>query len=277
MISCSWSQEELDTFISYVFKTLETLCDRDAVLNADRMEPLGVTGTRASMEPIEGGKRLETYWRLKNHDWWLYPCVASMVEFLVRLDTDNFYALVEQVDHPVIHLRAARCVVDRDATADHCTPLQWLTKKPTEPLVALAIVHTLDNINSLDSDLRHRTDIDRVEDNAGPVASILLNNMIKELGKVEPTNCAEWIVELLNHSTTALNRSAQDEKPDRVEQLDTLCSQQLERLTQSSWSDNLMDVFRSSLSPAPPFTPRIPAAASANCFQHTRIGASAFR
>ena len=255
MISCSWSHEELDTFIDYAFKTLKTLSEKEAVLNADRMS-LGVDGARASIQPVQGGKRLETYWALKDHDWWLYPSVANMIEFLVRLNPDHFQAIVERTDHPVIHLRAARCAIDRDESTDHYTPLRWLTKESNDSLVTLAIVHTLDNINRLDSDLPWRAEPGDKQDRGDLAASSLLESMIERLGELEPANCAQWIVELLNYGTSALNASGRDEKPGRVEQLDDLSSQQIERLARESWSDELVNVLRSGLSPAP-FAPRI--------------------
>ena len=208
------------------------------------------------MEAIQSGKRLETYWRLKDHDWWLYSSVANMIEVLVRLNPDNFHILVEKADHPVIHLRAARCVIDQDTPTDHRTPLRWLTNESNDSLVALAVVHILDNINRLDSDPPWRAEHRDEEDHGDLLASSLLKSMMERLSKLDPTNCAQWIVELLNYGTSALNASGQDEKPGRVEQLDELCSQQLERLTCGSWSDELVDILRSGLYPAP-FAPRI--------------------
>lgn len=255
MISRSWSDEELDAFIDYAFKTLKTLSRKKAVLNADRMS-LGVAGARDSMQPVQEGERLETYWRLKDHDWWLYPSVANMIEFLVRLNPAHFQAIVEDTDHPVIHLRAARCVIDRDEPTVHYTPLRWLTKESSDSLVTLAIIHTLDNINRLDSDIPWRAEPSDKQDHGNLAASSLLEAMIERLGELEPVNCAQWIVELLNYGTSALNASGQDEKPGSVEQLDDLSSQQIERLVRGSWSDELVNVLRSGLSPSP-FAPRI--------------------
>ena len=254
IISSSWSHEELDTFIRYAFKTLETLCEKDAVLNPDRVESFGISGVRASIDVIPTRERLETYWRLKDYDWYLYSSVANMIEFLVMLNPEHFYTLVQTIDHPVIQLRAARCITDRYADADHHMPLQWLTNKSTDSLVALAIVHILDRVNRLDSDLRWDTERGREQDNLDPSASCLLENTVERLGKLEPTKGAKWVVELLNNGISALNASGRNEKPRRVEQVEELCQQQLERLVRQYWSDELLDEFRDGLC----LTPLVP-------------------
>ena len=247
MISSSWSREELDKFTNYAFKTLETLNEKDAVLNPSRVESFGIGGVRASVEDVPTRERLKTYWRFKDYDWYLYSSVANMIEFLVTLNPQHFYTLVRTIDNPVIQLRAARCMIDRYGDADHYMPLQWITDKSSDSLVALAIVHILDRVNRLDSDLRWDTEGGRAQDNLDPSASCLLEHTVERLGKLEPTIGAKWVVELLINSTSTLNASGHSEKSRRVEQVEELCQQQFERLVRRYWSDELLAEFRDGL------------------------------
>ena len=263
MIISSWSHEELDTFIDYSLKTLESLCEKDAVLNPDRIEQLGFSGARASLGAIRSEERLETYLRLKDYDWYLYSSVANMIEFLVKLNPEHFDTLVQMTDHPVVHLRAARSAIDGCASTDTEAPLRWLTDNPTDSLIALALIHILDKVNRLDSDRRWDTERDREQDTTDPSASYLLESTVEQLSRLEPTRCGQWIAELLSHGISALNASGQDEKPHRVEQLEDLCTQQLENLVRDSWSDELVDVFRDGLCLAPLVPRTLPLAQAA--------------
>lgn len=273
LINRSWSQGELDTFIRYAFKTLEILRNKGVILNVDRIEQLGVSGARSHISTIQMGERLETYWRLKDYDWYLYPSIANMVELLMKLNRDHFYTMIEKIDHPIVHLRAARCYIHMDADANLRTPLQWLNRGSTDPMVALAIVHILDNVNRLDSDLRQ--DALREGGSVDIEDSALLDDMVERLSEFEPVNRAQWIVELLSYSASMLNASGRGEKPTRIKQLEELCCEQLKHLALQYWSDELAEIFRFGMSDSPR-TPRIlPLAQAAYDIRESRPARSA--
>ena len=246
IIRCSLSSEEINAFVNYAFKVLEILCNKDAVLNPDRYMRLEGVKSKASLNEnvIQGEGRLQTLWRLRDHDWWLHSSVANMVELLVQLNPDYFYTLIEEVDNPVIHLRAARCLIDRYAPSDCCRPLQWLTNTSSDALIALGIVHILEYVNKLDSDFRLNTERRREQDDLELTASCLLSGMFEQLYKLEPISRARWIGELLDSGISALNSLGRSEKSRRVEQIEELCVQQIKRLVRQSWSEELLDEYR---------------------------------
>ncbi|MYA15713.1 MAG: hypothetical protein F4Z28_02530 [Gammaproteobacteria bacterium] len=254
IIRNSWSSEELEEFVSYALKTLGILCKKHAILDPDRIERLGVSGARASIDSIQSGETLKTYWTMKDYEWWLHSSVASIIALLVKLNPELFYTLVRETDDPVVHLRAARCATDAQTHTGGDMALQWLTNDPDDALVALAIVQILDSVNELDSHRRLDTEKRREQDVLDPSASNRLECGVEKIGRLEPLRRAHWVVELLSHGTSALNASGQDEKPLRVEHLEELCIQQLECLARSSWSDELVDVFRTGLC----LTPLVP-------------------
>ena len=251
-----WSSEELTVFVDYAFSTLKTLCDKNAVINPSRTMHLQIDNARASLNDERREQRLERLWHLRDSDWWLYASVANMVELLVKLNSDNFYRLVDRIENSVIHLRAARCVTDQYPVSDIDVPLQWLDGKSTDRMVALATVHVLEGVNSLDSDLRWRIERDGEQGGIDQKASRLLTDLIDRVKELEPVARARWICELLNYGMFALNAQSGGKKPPRVEQLEELCGLQLSRLVRQSWSEELSTTLRGGLC-FNPLTPRI--------------------
>ena len=135
----SLHQEDLASFVKYVIKTLGVLCDKDAVFDANRFT--GIEGTKASLpsNALQCPKRLQTFLDQERYDHWLYPSVRNMVELLVRLNSQHFHALVSGIDHPLIQIHAARWMIYTSTPRSHHTPLQWITEKASDALVALAI------------------------------------------------------------------------------------------------------------------------------------------
>ena len=246
IIGSAFSNQELDAFVDYAFNTLETLCDKDAVLEADRHMRFEGGKTKVSLNHEKGGSRLENLLRLRDYEyrWRLNSSVANMVEFLVRLNPQHFYTLVERIDDPLMHLRAARNVIDQYTSSGQHRPSQWLTNGSTDALVALAIIHILWDVNSLDSEFRRNTEHGRERDDLEPTIFGLLSSMVEQLEKLEPVARARWVCELLSSGISVLQARGGSEKPARVKQLEELCIKQLERLVQQSWSEELLDEFR---------------------------------
>ena len=247
IIGCSFSDEELDEFVGYAFKTLGNLCDKDAVLNPDVHIRLGGARTRVSLKDKQGETKLETLRRLRDHDWWLHSGVANIVELLVKLKPHHFYTLIEEIDNPIIHLRAARCLIAHYAPSDQHTPLRWLTNSASDDLLALGVIHILEEINRLDSDLSLNTGQEREQDDLELTAFRLLSSMVEQVSKLEPIRRARWIGELLSKGTSMLNSHGRTEKPRRVEQLEESCGRQITALVRQSWSEELLDEFRAGM------------------------------
>jgi len=253
-IGHSLSNEELAEFVGYAFKTLDSLCEKDAVLNPDMHMRLDGARAKVSLNDEQRERRLEFLWRLMDHDWWLHSSVANMVELLVKLKADHFYSLVEELDSPLIHLRAARCLISEYAPSDLHAPLQWLTESSSDELIALGIVHILKEVNELDSDIGQNTGSEDEKEDLEVTASCLLSNMVEQLGRLEPIPRAHWIGELLSDGISVLNSHGRNEKPHRVQQLEERCVQQMTCLVRQSWSEDLLDAFRVGLC----LTPLVP-------------------
>ena len=256
VIAAGWSTEEQDVFVDYAFNTLEALCKKSAVIDPDRVQRLGIPGAKASLKEGNNGQKLRKLGELKGYDWWLHPSISNMIELLVKLNPEHFYTLVNGVDHPIVHLRAARCVADPiEQYAPH-VPLQWLADGSTDNMIALAVVQILDSVNGLDADLRWRTEPEGEQGDVDAQASCLLSGLLDRFSKLEPIACARWVCELLDYGIFALHAQGHGEKPPRVEELEKLCRDQLNRLVQQSLSDGLLNELRIRLC-LNPLTPRI--------------------
>ena len=240
-INSSWSSDEINAFTEYALSALKTLCLKDGVLDANRIQRFEGVNVKVHMRPEQNDRGLKFYRELQDSEWWLESSVANMVELLVKLNPDNFNTLVESIDHPVVQIRAARCVVHEYDVADHYKPLDWLKNTPTDALVALAIVHTLDKINDMDSEFRRRAGRLSEHNLLDPNAFCLLAGLVERISKFEPLQRARWVVELLGYGVFVVNAQGRSEKPDRVKQIEELCTAQLEALVVQHWSDELLD------------------------------------
>ena len=241
VMNASWSRDEINAFNEYALRALKTLCITDDVLDANRIQRLEGVNAKAHFKPEQGARGLKFYRELQRSEWWLHSCVSNMLELLVKLNPDNLHTLAESIDHPVVQIRAARCVVYENEVADHYKPLDWLRNSPTDALVALAIVHTLEKINDMDSEFRRRAGRVSEHDLLDPDAFCLLTDLVERLSKIEPLQQARWLAELLSYGVFILNAQGRSEKPQRVKQLEELCTAQLEVLSVQHWSEELLD------------------------------------
>ena len=256
VMNSSWSSDEINGFTDYAFRALTSLCLKDGVLDANSIQRLGEANAKARMMPEQGARGLKFYWELQESEWWLHSCVANMVELLVKLNPDNIHTLVESIEHPVVLIRAARSSIDRYERSARRIPLDWINGSPTDSLVALAIVHTLDIINDMDSEFRWKEGRVGENDVFDPDAINLLTGLIERLSKIEPLQQARWLAELLSYGVFILNAQGRSEKPHRVKQLEELCTAQLEVLIVQHWSKGLLDSLCDGLC-LTPLIPRI--------------------
>ena len=253
-----WCPEEIESFVDAGLATLEKVCERDAVLNAARVVPYADLDSgkgRIPRDSLQREGRLETFHHLSSHGFdlvhhALHPPVGSLIELVIGLQPERFESLIERLDHPVMQARAAYHLVHEVRTSDHRKPLLWITPDSCDASIALAIVHTLETVNGLDKDIRiadrlgedqciWSTELRPPKDDLDAAAVNLLNDLVDRLAMLDPSASARWIGELLSSAQYVLMQGGEFEKPERIEQLESMLTELIARLVHQSWSDAL--------------------------------------
>ena len=255
VIRSQWSADEIRTIVNYALQILNQLCHRNRVINPDRIARFSVAGAEVTVDVTQQQDKLKTFQRLEECEWWLYPGVLSMVGLLIKLDPSLFVPMVEKVEHPVVQRWAAQCAAGYFTHANFQRPLEWITDRSPDAAVALAIVHTVENINHLDSEARRNSRSHKENVNLDETGSELVTGLLDKLATNEPIAAARWMIELLNYSVTAFPAYGSPEKPGRVERVEQLCIEKLSRLVSQYWSDELSRVLRAGLL-SNPFLPK---------------------
>ena len=269
LVRSVWSCEQIDSFVEAALNALEKICNRDNLLDASRLERSSSADVRIATQAIEPEGRLETFRQLDNHGFELvhralHPAAGNLLALVVELRPKRFESLIARLDHPVMQARAAHHMVSAILRFDHRATVRWIAHDSCDGLIALAIVHTLNTVNSLDNDLRlaDRMDADRCtpsthlrppQDDLDAAAANLLEGLVDRLALLDPPACARWIGELLSGATYVLNRHHDHEIPRRVSQLEKACTELCVRLFRETWSDNLLPELIAGLR----HTPRI--------------------
>ena len=259
IIRSRWCSKEIASFVAAALTMLEKVAKRNDVLNAAGIVPFaGLDSGKARIprDAVQREGRLETFRHLSGHGFdlvhrALHPPVGKLIELVIDLQPERFESLIERLDHPVMQARAAYHMVAATRALDHHKPSLWITEDSCDALVALAIVHTLEMVNSLDEDIRSSdhlgedrcissTDLRPPEGDLDAAAVNLLSDLVARLAMLEPLECARWIGELLSGAPYALIRSHDFEKPRRIEQLESMGTELLARLVRHSWSDDLL-------------------------------------
>ena len=254
--SLRWSPKKIDSFVEAALRTLKKLCDRDKVLDAARISGIDSASAKIPKSSVERKGRLETFRHLDIHgselvDRGLHSAVGNLIELVIELRPKQFETLIEKLGHPVMQARAAGRMIAAPLPLKHRKTLEWITEDSCDALVALAIVHTLNTVNTLDEDLRYAdhmgvdqyrwsTELRLPQDDLDAAAATLLNDLVDRLAVLDPLACARWIGELLSDAPSGLHKSGGHEKPLRIEQLERACTKLLARLVCESWSDNLL-------------------------------------
>ena len=262
IISSGWPKEQIDLFVEGIFAELHGLCDNDDVLDVSRctrftsFSSLDPRHTRIPKDALIRKGRLETYQDLNKYSFelvhsGLYHAVGNLIDLLIELRPDRFRSLIRELDHPVVHARAANRMTVKRVRLDHRASIEWITRDSSNAEVSLAIVHTLSTVNGLDRDIRAvtRTDAEfhhwstelrMPEDDLDSAAADLLAGLVGRLATLEPVTCAGWVGELLSRAPYILDRDRRNEIPLRIKQLEENCNCALARLVRESWSDELL-------------------------------------
>lgn len=247
IIRSQWSAEEIETLVDYALETLDQLSQRNRVINPERIARFGVAGAEVTVDVTQQQDKLKTFQRLEECEWWLYPGVLSAVDLLIKLDPSIFVPMVEKAEHPVVQRWAAQCAAGYFMGADYQRPLEWITDRSPDAAVALAIVHTVENVIHLDSESHWNARSGKEDAGLDDMGSDLLAGLLDKLASIEPLAAARWMIELLNHGAAAFPAYGSPEKPGRVEQLELLCFEKLSRLVCQNWSEELSRVLRIGL------------------------------
>ncbi len=266
IIRSGWRPEEIDSLVDDVLAALETICERDEVLNAAGVVSYAEVQSgkaRIPRDAVQRDGRLETFRHLNSHGFdlihrALHPPAGNLIELVVDLKPERFASLIKRLDHPVIQARAAYHMVTGTQASDDCKPLLWITEDSCDALIALAIIHTLDTVNRLKEDIRHadslgedrhiwRTERRPPQDDLDATAVKLLSDLVDRLAMLDPLACAQWIGELLSGAPYVLMGGGDWEKPPRIEQLEKLGVELLAHLVRHAWSDDLLAALRAGL------------------------------
>ena len=264
LIRSNWSASEIDGFVHETLRTLKTACDRNKVLDASRSFGWDLDSTKAGIpgDAFAQEGNVRTFQNLLNQGLHfvvggLHPSVGNLIELTVALRPDRLGLMVESLDHPVVQARATRSAVEAARLSNHRATLDWIRADSCPAQVALAIVHSLETVNALDYDLRSSgrvdvrghnwaTELRPPSDDLDAAAASLLAGLADGLLELKPAVCARWIGELLGAARSL--HSHGDDKPLRVQQLETACTEALVRLVHQSWSSDLPEILSTGLS-----------------------------
>ena len=263
-IRSQWSASAIDAFIHATLGSLKKACDRNRVLDPSRGFGLDLdsAGAEIPADAFARQGRIETYQNLANQGHrfvvgGLHRAIDNLIELSVALRPDLFSLLVEKLDHPVVRAKAARCAVEITRRSNHRATLDWIREDACPAQIALALVHSLETVNALDHDLRSTargdmhartwaTELRPGHDDLDAAAESLLAGLADRLLTLRPPVSASWIGELLGPGCRSL-RSHGDDKPLRVHQLETACTEALVRLVHQSWSGDLLEILSAEL------------------------------
>ncbi len=266
LVRARWSDEDVDAFCSLALAEVQRATENEKILDAYRASRyFGADQAKATVprESIEQESKLNTFRHLDSHGWELVHyaldhAVSNLVQLLVDLQRARFPSLVASLEHPVLQALATEHFIPTALRADHRTPLKWIDQGACDALIALAVFHTLSTVNILDEESKTdpvkgnwRTQLRPGRDDLDAAARSLLHALVQELSNLAPLQCVKWLGELLSAAPYILHRSQQDEKPQRVAELEKACIQQLAHHFAADHSDDTLNALRSGLSLTP--------------------------
>ena len=153
VIQAVWRPNQVDALWENSVAVLQRLCERENVVDLDKMLGYKVDGGRASVDPEYKRDRVRVLRRTDLGRPDLYRGVANVIVLILTLRPDRFPDLVERVDHPIVQ-RWALLIVSRHLGVDRLQALDWLEGNRSEPVTAVAMVHALEVMWELASDAR---------------------------------------------------------------------------------------------------------------------------
>ena len=211
-ILASWDPELIDKLFQYAIGVLRVLCERANVIDVSDAIGFRVEGGRAYVKPDYKQDRVRTLRQTDLGRPELYRGVASVIGLLMMIRPDRFPELVEVADHPIVQ-RWALFIVSEYSTTDGFEALKWLNGTPSEPLIAIAVVHALENIRELGWRAEHPGRDQQERKESREVASCLLSGLVSQLAQYEPAQSVHWISELYEQGALLRGMNRQNSRP----------------------------------------------------------------
>ena len=243
-ILASWNLQQIDKLFEYAIGVLRVLCERSNVIDVSDAIGFRVEGGRAYVKSDYKQDRVGTLRRTDLGRPEMYRGVANVIGLLMMIRPDRFPELVEETDHPIVQ-RWALFIVSRYSTTDGFEALKWLDGRPSEPLIAIAVVHALENIRELGWRAEHpgRDQQEREESHEG--ASRLLSGLVSQLAQYEPAQSVRWISELYEQGVLLRGMNRRTVSYDLGEELEEQCIDKLVELVRLKWDSDLRVAFES--------------------------------
>ena len=124
--------------------------------------------------------------------------------------------------------------------------LDWLKGNPSEPVVAIAIVHALEEIRELGWEAQHQGRDQQEREESYGTASQLLSGLVNQLAQYEPAESVRWIAELYDHGVLLLGINRRTGSYNLAEKLEELCIDKLVELVRRTWGSDIREALKSN-------------------------------
>ena len=124
--------------------------------------------------------------------------------------------------------------------------MDWLKGSPSDPLIAIAIVHALEDLRELGWEADHQGRTQEEREEAYGTASGLLSGLVNQLAQYEPAKSARWIAELYEHGVLLLGINRRKSSYDFGEELEEHCIENLADLIRRNWDSDFREAFKSN-------------------------------
>ena len=243
-IRAAWCSKQIDALWENSVVVLQRLCERENVVDPDRILGYKVDGGRVSVDPEYEWDRIRVFRRTDLGRPNLYGGVANVILLILTLRPDRFPDLVERVDHPIVQ-RWALLVVHRHLRANRLQSLDWLEDNRSEPVTAVAIVHALEVVRELASEAMHPNGGHKEREEAGEVVAQLLSGLVERLARYEPAESVRWIAELYEHGSLPKIVIGESGEHDLCERLEERCLDGITELVRRNWHSELREALKS--------------------------------
>ena len=246
-IQASWRLEQTDTLLEYAIGVLQVLCEDSNVIDPSDALGFKVDSGKAYVNPDYKQERIKTIYRTQWNKPDMYQGVARVIQLIMTIRPDKFPMLVEKADHPTVQ-RWALFIVSRYLRTDRLQALDWLKGKPSEPVIAIAIVHALEEIRELGWEAQHYGRDQREREGAYKTVSRLLSGLVNQLAQYEPGESVRWIAELYEHEVLLPGINRRTGSYNLADKLEELCIDKLVELVRRRWGSNLQEALKSDAS-----------------------------
>ena len=243
-IQSSWCPKQIDALLEYATGALQVLCENHNVIDPSDALGFKVDRGRAYVNPEYKQERIKTLYRTQWHRPDMYPGVARVIQLIMTIAPCHFPTLVERADHPTVQ-RWALFIVSRYFRPDRLQALDWLKGNPSEPLVAITIVHALEDLRELGWEAEHQGRNKQEREEAYGTASHLLSGLVNQLAQYEPAKSVRWIAELYEHGVLLLGMNRGKGSYDLGEELEEHCIDKLVDLVRGNWDSDLREALKS--------------------------------